>query len=297
MPYNVGGVVEPVALTIALDDWAKSTSRWEAVLNEKAPIVDLTPDGRKRKRFFSNGIVYMDLIEAEHEVRAGDSELVLRTKDVQARVNALRKLDIPVTTDPNGDVRVAAKYANGTDVVFTTKKPKIVGSDKLPKLNPLPYVFDYAVRDLKSSVPVWQAILGVEGIRTPEQTDSARQFIMHHYLVDGETHAIGLMQLKPDVGFIKRDSQGACQKWILSHHGEGLLCVGFLYKGLTDLNEHINRLSPEGREQLICESPRSYMMGENNITHPATTGGVEVIVARHYEGWTGDLNSLEQRPD
>src|SRR5690606_22402454 len=128
---------------------------------------------------------------------AGDSELVLYTKDIQARVDALRKLDVPVTTEPNGDVRVAAKYANGTDVVFTTRRPVIRGSEKLPKLNPLPYVFDYAVRDLKSSVPVWQAILGVDGIRTPEETDSGRQFIMHHFLVDGETHAIGLMQLKP----------------------------------------------------------------------------------------------------
>lgn len=209
----------------------------------------------------------------------------------------MKKLGIPTTKEANGDVRLDAKYANGTDVVFTTKRPKIKGSDKFQKLNPLPYVFDYSVHDLKQSVPVWQAILGVDGIRTPEQTDSARQFIMHHYLVDGETHAIGLMQLKPGLGFIKRDSQGACQKWILNHHGEGMLCVGFLYKGLTDLNEHIERLSQEGRDQLICEAPRSYMMGENNITHPATTGGVEVIVARHYEGWKGDLNSLEERPE
>ena len=63
MPYDVGGVVEPVALTIALDDWAKSVRRWELVLNEKAPVTDLTPDGRKRKRFFSNGVEYMDLID------------------------------------------------------------------------------------------------------------------------------------------------------------------------------------------------------------------------------------------
>jgi len=297
MPYDVGGVVEPVALTIALDDWAKSVRRWELVLNEKAPITDLTPDGRKRKRFFSNGVEYMDLIEAEHGIRAGWSELVLKTKDVDARVKALKALDVPCTKDPNGDMRVAAKYANGTDVVFTTKRPRIKGSDKFQKMNPLPYVFDYAVHDLKPSVPVWQAILGVEGIRTPELTDSARQFLMHHYVTDGETHAVGLMQLKPDVGFIKRDSQGACQKWILNHLGEGMLCIGFLYKGLTDLNEHIERLTPEARELLICEAPRSYMMGENNITHPATTGGVEVIVARHYEGWKGDLSSLEQRDD
>src|SRR5262245_56441413 len=103
MPYDVGGVVEPVGLTIALDDWAKSARRWEAVLNEKAPITDLTPDGRKRKRFFSNGVVYLDLIEAEHEIRAGWSEIVLLTKDVDARVQALKKLDVPVTKEPNGD--------------------------------------------------------------------------------------------------------------------------------------------------------------------------------------------------
>src|ERR1700739_2785084 len=124
MPYGVGGVVEPVGLTIALDDWARWTRRWKAILNEKAPITDLTPDGRKRKRFFSNGIVYMDLIEAEHEVRAGDSELVLLTKDVGARVAAIRALGIPIDVDPaTGDARLSAKYASGTDIVFTSHRP------------------------------------------------------------------------------------------------------------------------------------------------------------------------------
>jgi hypothetical protein len=297
MPYGVGGVVEPVGLTIAVDDWAKSTRRWEAILNEKAPITDLTSDGRKRKRFFSNGIVYMDLIEAEHEVRAGDSELVLLTKDVGARVDAIRALGVPVEVDAQtGDARLSAKYASGTDIVFTARRPKIVGSEKYWKLNPLPYVFDYSVKSLKESVPIWQAILGLKGINTPEETDSGGQFKMHHFLVDGETHAIGLMQLRDDAGFIKRDSQGACHEYIMNTHGEGLLCVGFLYKGLSDLNEHISRLSDEGREQLICEAPRSYLMGENNISHPATTGGIEVIVARHYEGWTGDLNEFNDNP-
>ena len=60
MPYDVGGVVEPVALTIALDDWAKSVRRWELVLNEKAPITDLTPDGRKRKRRDSKARIAQD---------------------------------------------------------------------------------------------------------------------------------------------------------------------------------------------------------------------------------------------
>ena len=36
----------------------------------------------------------MDLIEAEHGIRAGWSELVLKTKDVDARVKALKALDV-----------------------------------------------------------------------------------------------------------------------------------------------------------------------------------------------------------
>lgn len=293
MPYNVGGVVEPVGFTVALDDWAKSVRRIAGVLGEEPPVVDYTADDRKRARYFGGpgAVAYLDLVEAEHEVRAGDCEIVFRTADVEARVAALDALGIPVSRDPeNGWSRVAAKHANGVAVAFTDERPVVPGAGRAPVLTPLPYVYDWAVESLEQAIPIWNAILGVEGVNTPRTTDSGGQFDMHHYLVDGETHAVGLMQLRADRGYTKRDSQGHCQEHILATHGEGLLCVGFLYKGLTSLTEHIERLSDEARSALLFESPRSYLMGENNITHPDTTGGVEIVVARHYEGWTGDLN-------
>src|SRR3712207_7096638 len=35
-------------------------------------------------------------------------------------------------------------------------------------------------------------------------------------------------------------------------------------------------------------------MGRNNMSHAEQTGGVCVIVAQHFEGWEGNLDSVEE---
>lgn len=295
MPYNVGGVVEPVGFTVAVDDWARSMERIAGVLNEEPAVRDFTADGRKRARYFGShgAVAYFDFVEAEHDVAAGDSALVLLTEDVAARVDALAALGIDARrNEESGDYHVAASDCNGVGVVFTTTRPRPLGADRARALTPLPYVFDLGVDDLDQAAPIWAAITGLPGVRTPRSTDSGGQIDMHHFLVDGATHAIGLTSLRADRGFTKRDSGGHGLEYVMRTHGEGMAGVGFLYKGLADLDEHIDRLSKRGRRSLLFEAPRSYLMGENNITHPDTTGGIAIIIAMHYEGWAGDLNDL-----
>lgn len=283
MPEGMGAV-EPVAMTVAIDDWARSVRRWSALIGEQ-PVATDAADGRKRARFASRNFAALDLIEAGGTVRAGDCTVVLVPHDLDARIKALRALDIPVEVTESGDVRVAAEHVNGVEIVLSNRRPEQIG----PPMSPLPYVFDVAVRDIEAAVPVWDAVLGVEGVWTPIETDSARQFRMHHYVVDGETHAVGLMELDENQ-FIKRDSLGSSQQFILRTRGDGLLCLGFLYK--TDLDEHIAAIPDAERDLLLFEEPRSYLMGRNNMSHADRTGGVVVIVAQHFEGWSGDLDTV-----
>src|SRR3712207_2025750 len=286
MPHGMGAV-EPVAMTIALDDWARSVRRWAGLIGEQPAVTDVTPDGRKRARFCGRNFAYLDLIDAGGTVRAGDCSILVVPHDLDARVAALRELGIPIGTTDDGDVIVPAEHLNGIEVVLTRRRPEPVGQP----MAPLPYVIDVVVRDIDQAVPAWDAVLGVEGVETPVETDSARQFRMHHYLIDGETHAVGLMELDEDQ-FIKRDSLGSSQQFILRTRGEGLLCLGFLYK--TDLDEHIAAIPDADRDLLIFEEPRSYLMGRNNMSHAEQTGGVCVIVAQHFEGWEGNLDSVEE---
>jgi hypothetical protein len=178
-------------------------------------------------------------------------------------------------------VRVHARHANGVTVIFTRARPAPSG----PPMMPLPYVFDISVRDLEKAAPVWDALLGVEGTSTSIATDSARQFEMRHYVTGGEMHAIGLMRIPPG-RFLKRDSLGASHKFVLETHGEGALCIGFLFK--TDLDLHIGAIPERDRDLLLFEEPRSYQMGQNNMSHADQTGGVAVVIAQHFEGWAGD---------
>jgi hypothetical protein len=81
-------------------------------------------------------------------------------------------------------------------------------------------------------------------------------------------------------GFIKRTPRASA-----TNTSRPLRARGFSTSASSiraDLNEHIDRLCNEGREQLICDAPRSYLGGENNICHAATTRGIEVIVDGHY---------------
>ena len=50
------------------------------------------------------------------------------------------------------------------------------------------------------------------------------------------------------------------------------------------------------RDLLLFEEPRSYQMGRNNLTHAADTGGVSVVLAQHYEGWSGDPREARANP-
>ena len=50
------------------------------------------------------------------------------------------------------------------------------------------------------------------------------------------------------------------------------------------------------RDLLLFEEPRSYQMGRNNLTHAEDTGGVSVVLAQHYEGWSGDPREARANP-
>lgn len=281
MPIGVGHA-EPVALTLALDDWARSTARWAALIGARPTIVDLTEDGRKRARFSSRSFATMDLIEAGLEIAAGDCQLVLKVPNPADQAKRVKKAGGKIETDvATGDPVVPAKVANGIRVRFTDRRPKQFGQAMMA----LPYVLDLSVENIRKAAPIWDAIMGVKGTSTSIETDSARQFEMRHYVAAGEAHAIGLMRV-PSGLFLKRDSLGSSHKYVLATHGEGVLCLGFLFK--EGLDAHIAALSPALRDLLLFEVPRSYQMGRNNITHADQTGGVSVIIAQHFEGWDGD---------
>lgn len=281
MPIGVG-VVEPVRLALYIDDWFRTVRKWSALIGVRPVVTDFTEDGRKRARFASRSYVTLDLIEAGLEIAIGDAELTLLPPDVDAIAAAARKLGAETIVDKaTGDIRIPGKYANGVNIVLTRQRPKPVGQPMMP----LPYVVDISVKDIAASAPIWDALLGVEGTSTSIETDSARQFEMRHYVTAGESHAIGLMRIPPHL-HIKRDSLGSSHRWIEAHRGEGVLCVGFLLK--ESLDRHIESIPPEFRDLLLFEEPRSYQMGRNNLTHAEQTGGVSVVLAQHFEGWSGD---------
>jgi hypothetical protein len=281
MPLGVG-YSEPVALTLAVDDWARTVRKWSGLLGVKPAVTDFTDDKRKRARFASRSFVTMDLIEAGLDVFAGDTTLTLLVPDVAGRVVALKALGVPVEEDSaTGEARLAGEHASGIDILFTARRPEPLAQ----AIMPLPYVLDISVNDIAAIAPVWDAIMGVEGTYTSIDTDSARQFAMRHYVTAGEMHAIGLMQIASGI-FVKRDSLGSSHVHVLNTHGEGTLCVGFLLK--SDLDAHIANIPPDIRDLLIFEEPRSYQMGRNNMSHADQTGGVSVILAQHFEGWGGD---------
>jgi hypothetical protein len=281
MPVGVG-YSEPVGLTLAVDDWARTVRRWSGLLGVKPAVIDFTADKRKRARFASRSFVTMDLIEAGLEVFAGDTQLTILAADVAERVSALKALGVPVITDTaTGDACLEARHASGVGIRFTAKRPEPLAQAMMP----LPYVLDISVNDIASIAPVWDAIMGVEGTYTSIETDSARQFAMRHYVAAGEMHAIGLMQIADGI-FVKRDSLGSSHVHVLKTHGEGTLCIGFLLK--SDLDAHIASIPADIRDLLIFEEPRSYQMGRNNMSHADQTGGVSVVLAQHFEGWGGD---------
>jgi len=281
MPIGVG-YSEPVALTLAVDDWARTVRKWSGLLGVKPAVTDFTADKRKRARFASRSFVTMDLIEAGLEVFAGDTEMTLLVPDVAGRVSALKALGVPIEQDPaTGDARLAPKHATGVGIVFTSRRPEPLAQ----AIMPLPYVLDISVKDIAAAAAIWDAIMGVEGTYTSIETDSARQFAMRHYVAAGEMHAVGLMQIADGI-FVKRDSLGSSHVHVLNTHGEGTLCVGFLLK--SDLDAHIANIPAAIRDLLIFEEPRSYQMGRNNMSHADQTGGISVIVAQHFEGWGGD---------
>jgi hypothetical protein len=281
MPLGVG-YSEPIALTLAVDDWARTVRKWSGLLGVKPAVTDFTDDKRKRARFASRSFVTMDLIEAGLDVFAGDTTLTLLVPDVAGRVAALKALGVPVEADPaTREARLAGKHASGIGISFTAKRPEPLAQ----AIMPLPYVLDISVSDIAAIAPVWDAIMGVEGTYTSIETDSARQFAMRHYVTAGEMHAIGLMQIASGI-FVKRDSLGSSHVHVMNTHGEGTLCVGFLLK--SDLDAHIANIPPDIRDLLIFEEPRSYQMGRNNMSHADQTGGVSLILAQHFEGWGGD---------
>jgi hypothetical protein len=280
MPIGVG-YSEPVALTLAVDDWARTVRKWSGLLGVKPAVADFTADKRKRARFASRSFVTMDLIEAGLEMFAGDTEMTVLVPDVGGRVAALQALGIPVERAATGEARLAPSHAAGVGIVFTEHRPEPFAQAMMP----LPYVLDISVENIEAVAPVWDAIMGVEGTYTSIETDSARQFAMRHYVSAGEMHAVGLMQIADGI-FVKRDSLGSSHVHVLNTHGEGTLCVGFLLK--SDLDAHIANIPPDIRDLLIFEEPRSYQMGRNNMSHADQTGGVSVILAQHFEGWSGD---------
>lgn len=281
MPIGVG-VVEPVQLVLYVDDWARTVRSWSALIGARPVVVDFTADGRKRARLASRSYVTLDLVEAGLEIAIGDAQLTLLVPDVDASAAAVRKLGAQVLEDgASGDVRVPGRFANGLDVVLTHGRPAPIGQAMMP----LPYVLDISVKDIAAAAPMWDALMGIGGTSTSIETDSARQFEMRHYVTAGESHALGLMRIPPSL-HIKRDSLGASHRWILANHGEGVLCVGFLLK--DNLDRHIESIPVEYRNLLLFEEPRSYQMGRNNLTHAEQTGGFSVVLAQHFEGWSGD---------
>src|SRR5580658_6395099 len=118
MPIGVG-YSEPVALTLAVDDWARTVRKWSGLLGVKPAATDFTADKRKRARFASRSFVTMDLIEAGLEVFAGDTEMTVLAPDVAGRVAALKSLNLPVEQDAaTGDAKLAAKHASGVGILF-----------------------------------------------------------------------------------------------------------------------------------------------------------------------------------
>jgi hypothetical protein len=289
MPIGMG-VVEPVALTLYVDDWARTVRKWSALLGAEATVRDFTDSGRKRARFASRSFVTFDLVEAGLDIAIGDATLTLLSPDVDAAVAAIRKTGAKVDVDSkSGDARVAAQAASGVEIVLTRTRPRAVGQPIMP----LPYVVDISVGDIEKSTPTWDAIMGIAGTSTSIETDSARQFRMRHYVCAGEAHALGLMEIPPGL-HIKRDSLGASHRWIMREHGEGVLCVGFLLK--DNLDRHVEAIPERYRDLLLFEEPRSYQMGRNNLTHAEDTGGVSVVLAQHYEGWSGDPREARANP-
>ena len=289
MPFGMG-VIEPVGLTLFVDDWARTVRKWSALLGAEATVRDFTDDGRKRARFASRSFVTFDLVEAGLEIAIGDAQLTLLSPDVDAAVAAVRKTGAKVDFDTkNGTAHVPAAAASGVEVILTRQRPRAVGQPIMP----LPYVVDISVVDIEKSTPIWDAIMGIAGTSTSIETDSARQFKMRHYVCAGEAHALGLMEVPAGL-HIKRDSLGASHRWILRQHGEGVLCVGFLLK--DNLDRHIEAIPASYRDLLLFEEPRSYQMGRNNLTHAEDTGGFSVVVAQHYEGWSGDPREARANP-
>ena len=289
MPFGMG-VIEPVGLTLFVDDWARTVRKWSALLGAEATVRDFTDDGRKRARFASRSFVTFDLVEAGLDVAIGDAQLTLLSPDIDAAVTAVRKAGAKIDVDTkNGTARIPAAAASGVEVILTRQRPRAVGQPIMP----LPYVVDISVVDIEKSTPIWDAIMGIAGTSTSIETDSARQFKMRHYVCAGEAHALGLMEVPAGL-HIKRDSLGASHRWILRQHGEGVLCVGFLLK--DNLDRHIEAIEPRHRDLLLFEEPRSYQMGRNNLTHAKDTGGFSVVVAQHYEGWSGDPREARANP-
>jgi len=289
MPFGMG-MIEPVGLTLFVDDWARTTRKWSALLGADATVRDFTDDGRKRARFASRSFVTFDLVEAGLDVAIGDAQLTLLSPDLDVSVAAVRKAGAKVGVDTSGgSARIPAAAASGVEVVLTKNRPRAVGQPIMP----LPYVLDISVDDIEAATPIWDALMGIEGTSTSIETDSARQFQMRHYVCAGEAHAVGLMQI-PRGLHIKRDSLGSSHRWIMDRHGEGVLCVGFLLK--DNLDRHIEAIPPSYRDLLLFEEPRSYQMGRNNLTHAADTGGFSVVVAQHYEGWSGDPREARANP-
>jgi hypothetical protein len=289
MPIGMG-VVEPVGLTLYVDDWARTVRKWSALLGAEATVRDFADDGRKRARFASRSFVTFDLVEAGLDVAIGDARLTLLCPDVAASVAAVRKTGASVEVDKKtGDARIPAATASGVEVILAANRPPAVGQPIMP----LPYVVDISVDDIDAATPIWDAIMGLGGTSTSIETDSARQFEMRHYVCAGEAHALGLMRI-PKQLHIKRDSLGASHRWIMREHGAGVLCVGFLLK--DNLDRHIEAIPAPYRDLLLFEEPRSYQMGRNNLTHAEDTGGFSVVIAQHYEGWSGDPREARAKP-
>jgi hypothetical protein len=289
MPIGMG-VVEPVALTLYVDDWARTVRKWSALLGAEATVRDFTDAGRKRARFASRSFATFDLVEAGLEVAIGDASLTVLCPDIDAAVAAARKTGAKVEVDAKtGAASIPAATATGVEVILTRQRPRPVGQ----AIMPLPYVVDISVKSIEESTPIWDAIMGIAGTSTSIETDSARQFKMRHYVCAGEAHALGLMEIPPGL-HIKRDSLGASHRWIMREHGEGVLCVGFLLK--DNLDRHIEAIPERYRDLLLFEEPRSYQMGRNNLTHAEDTGGVSVVLAQHYEGWSGDPREARANP-
>jgi len=288
MPVGLG-YAEPVAIEIAIDDFARSVRRWSALIGAEPTVRDYTDTGRRRARYTARSFAQMDLVEAGIEVAAGDTRLTLFVPDLQTHVDAVARAGGVTERLESGDFLLPARFANGVDVVFTARRPKAYGQPMIA----LPYVLDITVTSIRASAAIWDAIMGVEGTYTSRETDSAGQFDMRHYVTAGECHAIGLMEIQDGL-FIKRDSLGSSHRFVQRTRGEGTVCLGFIFK--EGLDAHIAALSEKDRDVLIFEEPRSYQMGRNNMSHADQTGGVSVVIAQHFAGWDGDPRGAKVEP-